>query len=112
MHRLDVNSACQAKRGQLQHATDRQADCLRIRAEIADLEAKLAEQQRRSEGKSSILQEQTRNWLTAVKALEQTCDEQYVTHRRLNARTECAQVLAHAAVAGQGRMLPRLDDGA
>lgn len=81
MRRLDINSACQAKRGQLQHATDRQADCLRNRAKIAELEAELAEQQRRSEGKSSILQEQTRNWLTAVRALEHTCDEQYVTHR-------------------------------
>jgi hypothetical protein len=69
-----VDFIWQAKRGGLQHATDRQADCLRNRAKIIELEASLTEMQRRSEGTSTVLQEQTRKWLDAVKALEKTCD--------------------------------------
>jgi hypothetical protein len=68
----------QAKRGQLQHATDRQTDCERNRAKIAEMEASLAELQRRSDGTSTVLQEQTRKWLAAIKDLESTCDTQYV----------------------------------
>ena len=72
------DSLRQAKRGQLQHATDRQTDCERNRAKIAEMEASLAELQRRSEGTSTVLQEQTRKWLAAIKDLETTCDTQYV----------------------------------
>jgi len=68
---------CQAKRGQLQHATDRQADCERNRAKVVELEGLLAEMQRRSEGTSTVLQEETRKWLEAVKELEKTCDTEY-----------------------------------
>jgi hypothetical protein len=71
----------QAKRGQLQHATDRQADCERNRAKVVELEGLLAEMQRRSEGTSTVLQEETRKWLEAVKELEKTCDTEYVRMR-------------------------------
>lgn len=67
----------QAKRGQLQHATDRQADCERNRAKIVELEATLAEMQRRSDGTSTVLQEHTLKWLSAIKELETICDREY-----------------------------------
>ena len=62
----------------MDHATDRQADCERNRAKVLELEATVAELQRRSDGTSTVLQEQTLKWLNAIKSLESTCDKQYV----------------------------------